>query len=186
MKKTLAIILALVMCLSVGMTVFAVSSGDVAVGDDEEFVNNVGETDVDILVMTSNISVTVPLDVVIVADVIGGDCFVPSNYCITNNSLIDVDVVNVKVSQVKDNWNLVDAAKAANAAPTGAANDLYMTVNGVSLLDAFTADGVGVDWTVTAAQKTLDLPLAASTSMLNTTERTDEAVTIVYTVAAAE
>lgn len=184
MKKTLAIILALVMCLSAGMMAFAVDENDVAVGTDEAFTDNVGETDVDILVMTSNISVTVPLDVVIVADVIGGDCYVPTTYGITNNSLIDVDVVNVKVSQVKDNWNLVAAAKAANSAPTGAANDLYMTVNGTSLLDAFTADGVDVDWTV-AAEDTLNLPLEASTSMLNTTERTDEAVTIVYTVAAA-
>lgn len=189
MKKVLAILLALAMSASATMMAFAeVQDTDVAVGTDTEFGDDyAANTDVNILVKTSNISVTVPLEVTIVADVMGGPCATPDNYKIINNSIIPVSVSNMKITSVDADWQLVENAVAAKTAQsTTGLNDLYMTVADQNLytVNAAGATGVNPGWQL-AAEGEKDLTLVASSSMLDFTTKTDDAVVIVYTIEAA-
>jgi len=202
MKKALALVLALVMCMSVGMMAFAAATDD-ANGDgyydqDDAAVSvtatdldeaGTADTNVDILVNTKNISCTVPLDVTIVALVGGGNCYVPSDYKIENTCLIDIEVVSATVSDKADDWNLIETKHTASGVDSTAAgkNEVYMDItNGTTPLNLFlgTQNAVDLGWTVPASSP-LALTINATSSILNTTQAVDDAFTVTYTIAAA-
>lgn len=205
MKKVLAIILALVMCASVGMVAFAGAYpgsaadyvADDAVGDEDDATLNTADntyganTEVDILVDSTNISVTVPLKYAIVAKVEGGECTVPTSgkYYIQNNSALEVHVVKAEITPNNSNWTLVDTAPAAGTI-SNAANQLYMTLDdGTTTWNL--ANGTQTNlWTVEAATSTeegvLPINITASSSMLNSKDNALSAFIITYTFSATE
>ncbi len=196
MKKFLAIILALVMCASIGMVAFAEAPApSVSTDTDETAVDTTTEdgdginTEVDILVTTNNISVTVPLKVVLVADVGGGQCQKPDNYAITNYSAIPVEIsAAAAADKENDEWLLVAADPSAVLPGTDDENQIQLT---------FTADSVAWNlaetyaggWNIDAAadENGAELPItiAAYSSKLNTTDKASAVVTVTYTVEAA-
>ena len=193
MKKAFALILALIMCLSVGMMAFAEYTADDAVVDSEVTeLETAGDasTNVDILVNSTNISVTVPLRYAVVADVKGGECLVPTDgtYYIQNNSAIDVDVTAAVVENGENNseWELVSTVAAG--VPAGK-NQIAMTLTPDAGTVWDLSGDYTADWTVDAAttegEGVLDIAIDATSSMLNTTEDEIDAFIITYTFAAA-
>lgn len=194
MKKAFALVLALVMCLSLGMMAFAVeyTEDDAVVGDDTTELTTAGsaDTNVDILVNSTNISVTVPLRYAVVADVAGGACMVPADgtYYIQNNSAIAVDVTAAVVANgaANEKWELVAAAIAG--VPSGK-NQIDMTLTPAAGTAWNLAESYAGDWTVDAAtasaEGVLDISIEANSSMLNTTDDQIDAFVITYTFAAA-
>ncbi len=196
MKKFFALLLTLVICLSVTMTAFAGSADDHADhGDDisvadpaTDFADNEAKTNVDVLVCTSNISATVPLDVAIVAHVNGGDCICPDGYKITNTSLIPIKVTNVKAVDKADNLALAASVAATDIdkytvtfKPTG--------FDAINLANANGADLGAAAWSIAAATDLengtdLAIGIEAENSALDFTNDQMDAVTVTYTIAA--
>ncbi len=197
MKKAFALVLALVMCLSVGMMAFAEYTEDNAVVVSSTTITSAGDADtnVDILVNSTNISVTVPLRFAVVADVAGGACMVPKNgtYYIQNNSAIDVDITGADVINGSNNrgeWVLVEAADT-DAIPASGKNEMDMTLTPAEGTAWNLALGYTTpDWTVEAATASklgvLDISISANASMLSDTDDMENAFLITYTFAAAE
>jgi len=191
MKKALALVLALVMCLSLGMMAFAEDHDqDDAVVTGETTITSAGDanTQVDILVNSTNISVTVPLKYAVVADIKGGDCLEPTDYAILNNSAIDVKVANASAAPTADNdsWELVAAADTTGI-PDGK-NQIDMTLTADSaawnLAETYNAGWI-IDAATSAAEGELAIAIEAHSSMLNTTDDQINAFVITYTFEAA-
>ena len=191
MKKVLAILLALAMSASATMIAFAedYDQDDAVVDTDTTVIEEAGtaDTNVDILVNSTNISVTVPVKYAVVADVKGGECLEPTNYYIQNNSAIAVDIVNAVVTDKNANWKLVEATTAT--VPAGE-NELDMTLTADSkawnLYNTYTEKYWQIDPATTTGGTKLEIAIEANSSMLNTTANAEAAFTITYTFAAAE
>ena len=196
MKKAIALVMALVMCLSVGMMAFAEAESydqdDAVVASGTTVLDTAGSADtkVDILVNSTNISVTVPLRYAVVADVKGGACLVPEDgtYYIQNNSAIAVDVTAADVvsGATNDKWDLVETA--VSGIPDGN-NQIDMTLSPAAGTEWNLAKDYPADWSLEAATSAgvskLLIDIDANSSMLNTTGDQVDAYVITYTFAAA-
>ena len=154
-------------------------------------------TTVTMEVNVDKIAASVPVSLKVAANTNGGAMTLPTDglYKIQNKAPLAIHVSNVKAelgSGIDANWAIKAGTIATDAeSATAGKNEFAFAVNGLDLSTAMAASGAnttGTAWNVAAGTegtpKDLALPLAASTSRLNTDQNVAGTfMTITYTIA---
>lgn len=154
-------------------------------------------TTVEMEVNVDKIAASVPVNLKVVAQTNGGPMTLPTDgeYKIQNKAPMAIHVSNVKAelgSGIANGWAIKSGPFAVDSESTTAGkNEFAFAVNGLDLSTATGATGVntsGASWNVAAgtdsAAGELVLPLAASTSRLNTDKNVSGTfMTVTYTIA---
>ncbi|MBC2890769.1 hypothetical protein [Gordonibacter massiliensis (ex Traore et al. 2017)] len=197
-KGAMGVALACALTLACGPAAF----GDPAAGTSDQkkdFTNGSAESTLAVLTDATQLSADVPLNVTVVADVLGGDFKqAPSDgkYKITNKSYFDIVVSDIAAKAKSNDWSYSNTSLTASAStsPTGAIGDINITLKpgtataATTIRDANTVLKAG-EWEVPAATASksgeLAMAVGGSTSVLKKSigEMTaSEAVTITYTI----
>lgn len=177
MKKLTALLLVFILIVSVNATVFA--AGESA-GEAGSFASNEATTEVKLVVDTSgNMSATVPLQVTL-AVAADGTVKGPSNYTITNKSVMPIKVTNVAIN--------------TESGFTTATNATGTKIGGITLTDgqggtatslsAWTAEKTTSNWNMTSTDNNaITLNFGGKvTGITQDITNAQKAFTIVFTI----